>query len=345
MPRQIAKTYTLPLLLSIMWVICCNHQTVADENNVKREKPKMLMVTQSAGYKHSPVKRGEQLISPAEKTMKQIADQTGLFDVDFSQDAATHLTRENLQHYDIVVFYTSGNLPIGKDDLKYLLEDWVKQPGHGFLGFHSASDTYKDHQPYWEFIGGSFDGHPWGANTKVTIKVHDPTHPAMKPFGTEFEFRDEIYQYDNWQPENVRVLMSLDMEKTERKRPYHVPVAWVKQIGEGRMFYNNLGHRNDTWENEQFQQSIIGAIRWMVGEEPGSASPNLEVSKQQHDHSVKFSHAAGITMESLAAEKRANEARNQANQAKKQAEAEKTNAEAEKQRNNSDKNKKSNTDK
>jgi type 1 glutamine amidotransferase len=190
----------LTLLLTLVGLICCNYQTVADEDNVKSEKPKMLMVTQSAGFKHPPVKRGEQLISPAEKTMKKIAHQTGLFDVDFSQDVATHLTRENLQNYDIVVFYTSGNLPIAKDDLKYLLEDWVKQPGHGFLGFHSASDTYKEHQPYWDFIGGTFDGHPWGANTKVAIKVHDPAHPAMKPFGSEFEFRDEIYQYVIWQP-------------------------------------------------------------------------------------------------------------------------------------------------
>ena len=183
MQRIIAKTSKWTVSLLFIWLVCGSHPSVANDQTVNGDKPKMLMVTQSAGFKHPPVKRGEQLISPAEKTMRKLAQQTGLFEVDFSQDVATHLTRENLQNYDIVVFYTSGNLPIAKDDLKYLLEEWIKQPGHGFLGFHSATDTYKQHQPYWEFIGGSFDGHPWGANSKVTIKVHDPAHPSMKPFG------------------------------------------------------------------------------------------------------------------------------------------------------------------
>ena len=121
------------------------------------------------------------------------------------------------------------------------------------------------------------------------------------------------------------------MEKTETKRPYHVPVAWVKQIGEGRMFYNNLGHRNDTWENQQFQQSIVGAIGWVLGKEPGDATPNPEVSQQQQDHSVKFSQAAGISMETLEAEKRANQARKLAKPAKQKADAKKKKAEAKQQ--------------
>ncbi|MEZ6048903.1 MAG: hypothetical protein R3C11_25655 [Planctomycetaceae bacterium] len=28
----------------------------------------------------------------------------------------------------------------------------------------------------------------------------------------------------------VHVLMSIDMSKTEVKRPYHVPVAWIKRV-------------------------------------------------------------------------------------------------------------------
>ena len=275
------------------------------------------MVTQSKGWVHQSVKREDQLISPAEKAMKKLAHESGLFDVDFSQDAATHLTRENLQKYDIVAFYTSGNLPVAPDDLKYLLEEWVKQPGHGFIGFHSASDTYKEHQPYWDFIGGTFTGHPWNQNTTVTLTVHDTAHPTMKPFGSEIELKEEIYQYKNWQPEKVRVLMSIDMSKTELKRPYHVPVAWVKQIGEGRMYYNNLGHRPDTWENEQFLKSIEEAVRWFQKPVPGDAAPNPEVSAQQHKRSEVASHAAGITLESLEAKRRADEARKRANQERK----------------------------
>ncbi|MEK6249455.1 MAG: ThuA domain-containing protein, partial [Planctomycetales bacterium] len=281
--------------------------------------PRMLMLTQSAGFTHKPVKREGKPLAGAEIAMIQLAQQSGEFTVDCTQDAASDITKENLQNYDIVTFYTTGNLPIADDDLEYLLGDWIKQKGHGFMGFHSSTDTYKDHEPYWDFIGGTFAGHPWGQNTQVNMTVHDPKHPGMKPFGSEFEYRDEIYQYRNWQPEKVHVLMSLDMGKTKTKRPYHVPVAWCKQVGEGRMFYNNLGHREDTWTNETFLKSVVGAVRWIAGKEEGDATPNPEVSAKQHQHSLDESAKVGITPEGVAAQQKAADAKRKAKQAEKAA--------------------------
>lgn len=265
------------------------------------DPPRILMITQSAGFVHQPVKRGLEPLSGAEVAMTLLGRQSGEFVVDCSQDAAATITKENLKLYDIVVFYTSGDLPIADEDLNYLFGDWIRQQGHGFLGIHSATDTYKSNELYWDFIGGSFDGHPWGQNTEISIAVQDTTHPAMKPFGSEFDYREEIYQYRNWQPEKVRVLMSLDMAKTKLKRPYHVPIAWCKQVGEGKMFYNNLGHRPDTWQDERFLKSIIGAVRWIVGKESGSAVPNPEVSRQQHQLAIDEAAKAGVTPEALAA--------------------------------------------
>ncbi len=243
----------------------------------------------------------------------QLAKDSGEFTVYCSQDAAADITRENLDNYDIVAFYTTGDLPISEANLDYLINDWVRQPGHGMIGFHSATDTYHNHQPYWDLIGGTFAGHPWGANSEVVMKIHDQDHPAMVPFGQRFEVRDEIYQYTHWQPEKVHVLMSLDMESTATKRPYHVPVAWCKQVGEGKLFYNNLGHRESTWENEAFLKSIVAAVRWIAGKEQGDATPNPEVSAAHHEHSITHASAAGITPEALAAEQKAREAKRKAN--------------------------------
>jgi type 1 glutamine amidotransferase/mono/diheme cytochrome c family protein len=272
------------------------------------DPPRILMLTQSAGFAHRPVKREAEPLSGAEIAMTLLGRQSGEFVVDCSQNAASAITKENLQNYDIVAFYTTGDLPIAEDDLNYFLGDWIRQKGHGFLGFHSATDTYKQHEPYWDFIGGTFDGHPWGQNTQINVAIHDTDHPAMKPFGSEFEYREEIYQYRHWQPEKVRVLMSLDMAKTKTKRPYHVPIAWCKQVGEGRMFYNNMGHREDTWQDERFLNSIIGAVRWIVGKEEGSAEPNPEVSKQQHQQAIDESAKIGITPKATAAAEQARKA-------------------------------------
>lgn len=257
------------------------NQSATDQEKDDVRPVRMLMVTQSAGFRHGSVTRKEGLLSPAERIVTELGISSGLFRVDCTQDCANDFTKEKLEHYDLVFFYTSGDLPIAPEDLDYFLSDWLKQPGHGLIGAHSAADTLKEHEPYWDMIGGSFNGHPWTANTTVTVTVHDTEHPASAPWGSEFTIKDEIYQFKNWQPEKVHVLMSLNMEKTELKKPYHVPVAWVKEYGEGKVMHMSLGHREDVWENEMYQQSLIGGVKWILGLEAGDASPNPELSAEQ----------------------------------------------------------------
>ncbi|MEZ6042597.1 MAG: ThuA domain-containing protein [Planctomycetaceae bacterium] len=245
------------------------------------EKSRILMVTQSQGFVHDSVKRPSDKLAAAEISMIQLGEKTELFSVDCTQDTAADFTKENLKNYDIVMFYTTGKLPIADSDMDYFLNDWLRQKGHGFIGFHSAADTYGDFQPYWDMVGGTFNGHPWNAGNTVTITVHEPDHPTMKPFGAEFTIKDEIYQYKNWQPEKVRVLMSLNMEKCSPSMPYHVPVAWVKPWGEGHVYFNNLGHNESTWTDQRFLDSITAGIKWIRGDVQGESKPNSALSEAQ----------------------------------------------------------------
>jgi type 1 glutamine amidotransferase len=215
--------------------------------------------------------------------MTELGLSSGLFRIDCTQDAERDFTRTKLPAYDIVLFYTTGDLPIAKEDLEYFLSNWLTQKGHGFIGTHSAADTYHNYEPFWDMLGGTFDGHPWGADSHVMITVHDQNHPASKPWGEEFEIQDEIYQFKNWQPEKVRVLMSLNMEKTRLKRPRHVPILWVKEYGEGKAMHMSLGHREDVWSNPKYQESLLGGIKWILGYEEGDASPNPELSAREEE--------------------------------------------------------------
>ncbi len=248
-----------------------------------QKKLKALMITQSAGFRHGSVNRRDQELAPAEVAMVQLGQQMGNLTVHCSQDCAADFTKENLQNYDLVFFYTTGKLPIKEEDLDYFFNDWLKQKGHGFVGFHSATDTFKDYKPYWDMVGGSFNGHPWGSGTTVTISVHDTSFPAMKPFGNEFEIKDEIYQYKNWQPEKVHVLMSLNMAKCKPSKPYHVAVAWAKEWDQGRVYYTNLGHNEGTWTNPTFLESTKQGILWSAGLIDAPAKPNPKVSQQQEE--------------------------------------------------------------
>ncbi|HLJ10718.1 MAG TPA: ThuA domain-containing protein [Planctomycetaceae bacterium] len=248
------------------------------------KKARILMVTVAKTFTHDPVKRQKDELAPAEVAVTQLGQTSGLFAVDCTQDPVADLTPDNLKKYDIVFFYTQGpDLGIPEQNMKFFLNTWLKQKGHGFVATHSSTDTYSEYQPYWDMIGGTFNGHPWNSGDTVTISVHDTKHPASKMWGPEFAFKDEIYQYVHWQPEKVRVLMSLNMAKCSLKKPYHVPVSWVKNYGEGKVFYTNLGHNTETWTNKQFIASLLGGIKWVLGLEEGDATPNPDVSQAQEE--------------------------------------------------------------
>ncbi|MFO1002560.1 MAG: ThuA domain-containing protein [Planctomycetaceae bacterium] len=257
-------------------------------NASDKARSRILMVTQSQGFMHGSVRRPDgaepsKKLAAAEIAMIELGQKTDLFSVDCTQDVAADFTKANLQNYDIVMFYTTGSLPIAEQDRDYFFKEWLTAKGHGFIGFHSAADTYGDYQPYWDMVGGTFDGHPWNAGNTVTITVHEPEHPTMKPFGKEFTIKDEIYQYKNWQPEKVRVLMSLDMSRCKPSAPYHVPVAWVKSYGEGRVYFNNLGHNELTWADSRYLESITAGIKWIRGDVEAESIPNPELSAKEEE--------------------------------------------------------------
>ncbi len=268
--------------LKLFAVFFCCSVAHADDTAVRR----VLMVTQSQGFMHSTVNRNGNPLSYAERVLKELGIRSGKFRVDCTQNVAADFKPELLENYDVVAFYTTGTLPIDPVNLKWFLETWLAEEGHGFLGIHPAADTYADNEPYWDMLGGTFDGHPWTSDSTVTIRVHDGEHPAAKPWGesdSTFVIQDEIYQFRHWQPEKVRVLMSLDMEQTELKKPRHVPILWVKPYGNGRVMHMSLGHREDVWDNPTYQESLIAGIGWLAGDLEGDATPNPELSAEQEE--------------------------------------------------------------
>lgn len=287
------KLSSLAAAVAFAFLLSLNTARAAD----KGKPSKILFVSQSKGFVHGSVRRKETL-APAEIALTQLGEQTGLFEVHCTQDCAADFTKENLQNYDIVAFYTTGNLPIAEKDMQYFFGDWLKQNGHGVLGFHSAGDTFHNDGRYWDMIGGVFIGHPWGSGTKVTLTNHETDNPLVAPFGQNHTQKEEIYMYRHWQPKKVRVLLSLDYSKSPTGNAvptahgYHVPVCWIKNYGEGKVYFNNLGHREDTWTSKPYLNSITQAVKWIRGEIEVDATPNPDVSAAQ-ENKAQADFAAG----------------------------------------------------
>ena len=170
------------------------------------------------------------------------------------------LSSATLANFDVVFFaLTSGELPLTTDQKAALLA--FVQGGKGFMGAHSATDTLYDWPEYESLVGARFKEHPW--TTAATVIVEDGSHPAGAGLGSSFSLTEEFYTFrDNPRP-RVQVLLRLDAASVGASGDY--PLAWADTLGAGRVYYNALGHFNETWRDQRFQRQLAGAIRWLAG--------------------------------------------------------------------------------
>lgn len=221
-------------------------------------KHKVLYLTHSAGFKH-------QVLPLSEQILKEMGEKSGLFDATITQDCSI-ISREGLKPFSAVVFYTTGELPVSEEQ-KAALIDFIKS-GKGFVGIHSATDTFYKWAEYGDLIGGYFDGHPW--HEEITAKVENREHPATTHLGPSFEITDEIYQFKNFSRDRVNVVLSLDVASVDLAKPgvrredKDFALAWWRDYGRGRVFYTALGHRPEVWQDERFQKHLLGALRWVM---------------------------------------------------------------------------------
>jgi hypothetical protein len=259
---------------------------------------KVLVVTVTKGFRHSS-------IPTAEKVLAQLAKESSAFTVDYARvnpddpqfkgangkrdnakvDAAMKavlaekMSPAALQQYDAVIFAnTTGDLPL-LDNQAFL--DWIKS-GKGFVGMHSATDTFPGFPGYTEMIGGHFKTHE--EQVKVDVINQDQECPICKHLPANWEVFDEIYQMKDFDRTKVHGLLTLD-KHPNNKTPGDYPIAWCKEYGKGRVFYTSLGHREDVWDPkwpdrknppevaEAYQKHILGGIKWALGLENMDAKP------------------------------------------------------------------------
>ena len=82
---------------------------------------------------------------------------------------------------EIVPAVPTVTVPDMDESQKADLLSFVRDDGKGFVGVHSAPDTFYKWPEYGEMVGGYFDGHPW--NTfKAPILIEDPRTPMTAHF-------------------------------------------------------------------------------------------------------------------------------------------------------------------
>lgn len=258
---------------------------------------RILFFTKSSGYQHSAIKRNNGALSHAEQILTDLGKSQN-FEVTATKDGSV-FTAENLKAYDVIFFYTTGDLtqlgeykepPMPVEGKKAFLE--AIRAGKGFVGTHSASDTFhspgegfatqpiEQRDPYIQMLGGEFIRH--GPQQEASMRVVSPRFPGCEKLQKEFRIKDEWYSLKNFASDLHVILVQATqgMDGTDYQRPDY-PTTWARMHGRGRVFYTSMGHREDVWTNPIFQAILLGGLSWAAGNVKASIPPNMKAVTPQ----------------------------------------------------------------
>ncbi len=163
------------------------------------------------------------------------------FEVRVSDSLESFADADLLARLDLIVpCWTCGKLTPEQSNG---VSEAVKR-GVGLAGVHGGMGDAFRNDTTWQFMtGGQFVAHPGNDGTRYTVKPTAEKSPITDGIGA-FEVQSEQY-YMHVDPA-LRVLMTTGVPVADGPHvgsgPCEMPVVWTKVWGEGRVFYNSLGH-------------------------------------------------------------------------------------------------------
>ncbi len=232
-------------------------------------KPRLLVFSKTAGYRHASIPNGIAAI-------QKLAKENG-YEVDTTENASI-FNEDSLKNYSAVIFMsTTGNVLDYRQRTSF--ERYI-QAGGGFVGVHSATDTEYDWGWYGRLVGNYFIDHPGINDTfpnvqQGTLHVVDQTFGATKHLPATWTRTDEYYSFRKQLDSSVHVLMNIDEAsyKGGHKMGNH-PMSWYHDYDGGRAFYTELGHTAESYTDDNYTKHLLGGIQYAIGE-----NKNLNYSK------------------------------------------------------------------
>ena len=111
-------------------------------------------------------------------------------------------------------------------------------------------------------IGGHFASHPAGT-PKGQVTIVAPSDPVVQGLPRSIERTDEWYYFDDYDPVS-KVLVTLDPSSIGEKDINPNPVAWTRQINDGRIFYTAMGHTTESYSEPFFLQHVANGLDWVL---------------------------------------------------------------------------------
>lgn len=220
--------------------------------------PRVLIYSHTNGYRHQSIEAGRD-------TLVKLCYENGIL-ADTTENPV-YINERNLKRYAAVVFLnTNGDVlnPAQEADFERYI-----QSGGGYMGVHSASATEYTWRWFGRLTGAYFKDHP--AIQETTLHPEDEVHPAVCFLhGHDWKWKDEWYNFRNYESD-LHILLTIDEHSyqggssPEGVNPEKHPIAWCHEFDGGRAFYTALGHIPESYGDPQFQQHLLGGLRYAIG--------------------------------------------------------------------------------
>lgn len=136
--------------------------------------------------------------------------------------------------------------------------------GVGLAGAHGGMCDAFRANPLWQFMtGGNWVAHPGGDGVRYRVRITDLENELTEGID-DFDVATEQY-YLHVDPAN-HVLAVTDFPRVPwyhaPNGPVAMPVAWTRAWGQGRVYYNALGHKRAVIEAGPAREMIRRGLLW-----------------------------------------------------------------------------------
>ncbi len=233
---------------------------------------------------------GHRSIPAANMAIEQFAKATGAYEAVFSNDLE-NFKYDRIKKFDAVFLNNTVGQIFVDPEVRMGLSRFVREGG-GLAGYHGTSHASMDWPEFTEMLG-AVEGAHREPTEMATVKIDDPSNPLVAAFeGRSFVHQDEFYRFPEppLSRNTVRVLMSIDMEKTDLNqgrgcaRPCvrqdgDYALSWIRSHGKGRVFFTALGHTPAFFTVPALSDFFFRGIQFALGDLDADTTPSAKAQK------------------------------------------------------------------
>jgi glucose/arabinose dehydrogenase/cytochrome c551/c552 len=222
----------------------------------RKGNPRILVFTKTTGFRHSSIPVGKEAIM-------KLGAENG-FTVDTTENA-DYFNEDSLKNYSAVVFLSTTDLhdSLLNNYQENAFERYI-QAGGGFVGIHAATDAEYQWGWYTRLVGAHFLSHP--QQQEAVLHIVDKNHISTRHLPDPWKRKDEWYNFKQLN-KDVHVLIKIDEKSYQggANGDDH-PMAWYHEYDGGRAFYTELGHTEESYQDENYLKHILGGIQYAIGD-------------------------------------------------------------------------------